>query len=248
MAKISKNIASLTFVTPENAIKAYISNIIFDLNCTRFWLVEKDHKDLPIPENVVKITMQKDIEKGSLEFIKFYFSLLKNIKMKDFDIIIKKNADCVIYNTNNFIWPIFLNGVDLCYIKNMYFNEYTKYVDERCYGDTYAISSRAVECFNYEQELLEKLIEKYNGNEDLILTAFIKNIKFPILSQIDHQRCDLVTKRNINDTIIAGGYSNLSNTAMLNRVNKILEVQGKTAIKESDLTKYINELTTYFES
>jgi hypothetical protein len=130
----------------------------------------------------------------------------------------------------------------------MYFNEYTKYVDERCYGDVYAVSARAIECFNYEKALLEKLITKYNNNEDLILTSFIKNIKFPIISQIDHQKCDLVTKRNINNTIIAGGYSNLSNTAMLSRVNKILEIQEKPLIKESDLTKYINELTTYFES
>lgn len=235
-------IACITFTYPDDGIKAIIGRQLIPKEWDHYWIVEKRHEYMPIPEGVKKITTHcnRGTHLNDGEFCKEYFEILKQLKHMGYDIIVKVDSDTALYKPECFVWPIEHCGVDYTYIKQCIIKP--EGIDQLCNGICYGLNSRIVDCFDYEKKFLDEVITLYKGAEDFVMTRFLSDIKFPVVCNIDRLLIDWCSKRRTDDKVIAGHYGYNGNTNMINCVNEILLAQGREQIKLEDINNYISEL------
>lgn len=241
-------IACITFTYPKDAIKAIISRQLIPKDWDHYWVVEEKDKDMPIPEGVKLIVTQakRGTHLDSREFCKEYFKVLINLQRTGmYDIIVKVDSDTAVYKMDPFVWPIINCGVDFVYIKNIFISKdknNKNSVKELCNGICYAFNARILNVFIKENKLIDKLIERFRGQEDLVISTFIKSLKFPLICNVDRSLVDWCTNRRNDEHTVVGHYGYKNNTNMINCVNEILEAQNKKPISLEDISGYINEL------
>ena len=241
-------VACLTFTYPRDAIKAYIGSQILPKNWDLFWVIDKKHEHMPVPNNVTKVitTFDRGTHLNGKDTIYGFVELLKMMTEKGYDIVLKLDSDTSLFNPLCFINPIIEGGSDFVYVRR-YPSEYSVPIAN---GICYSFSKNCINKYLTNVDFKD-LIMIHHGSEDSIISHYLVCLHpWPLISQVNKSLIDWSVQQSCQENTIAGHYGYKDVNYMLNRTNEILTKQGKENIPQdiinSNFVKQIDEFKTTY--